>query len=187
MARADHITVPRLGGLFVHHGIDCGDGTVIHFTGDDWADPRRVRRTTLQEFARGAEVGVRDYRGFFERLARPASLPRRLRIRWERELLRIAGEDGASRAFGPEAVIKRAESRLGRVDFDIVLNNCEHFATWCKTGIRESAQVDAVWRTVLDPWAYTQLRGAHLLTSLFEGGPARLRRTRPKPSQGPGR
>ena len=64
---------------FVHHGIDCGDGTVIHFTGDTWTDPRSVRRTTLSDFARGGVVQVRDYRQFFEQLRRPENMPRRLR------------------------------------------------------------------------------------------------------------
>ncbi|HRT20579.1 MAG TPA: lecithin retinol acyltransferase family protein, partial [Candidatus Hydrogenedentes bacterium] len=31
MARGDHIKVRRF--LYSHHGIDCGDGTVIHYTG----------------------------------------------------------------------------------------------------------------------------------------------------------
>jgi hypothetical protein len=171
MARADHILVPRLGGLFVHHGIDCGDGTVIHFTGDTWADPRRVRRTSLQDFARGGDVAVRDYQQFYERLQRPEELPRRLRMRWRRELQRLAGDEADGRPFAPDAVIGRAESRLGLADFDIVLNNCEHFATWCKTGISDSEQVYSLWRNVLDPMAYVGLRRSQLLTALFEAAP----------------
>lgn len=170
MARADHITVPRLGGLFVHHGIDCGDGTVIHFTGDTWSDPRSVRRTTMQEFARGAAVAVRDYREFFERLERPENLPRRVRIHWLRELSRLMGDEGTSQPFTADAVLGRAESRLGRSDFDIVLNNCEHFATWCKTGIRDSEQIYRLWRSVLDPTTYMGLRSSDFLTALFEPG-----------------
>ncbi|HVN43438.1 MAG TPA: lecithin retinol acyltransferase family protein [Steroidobacteraceae bacterium] len=171
MARADHIMVPRLGGVFVHHGIDCGDGTVIHFTGETWATPRSVQRTSLQEFARGTAVKVRDYREFFERLKRPEHLPRRMQIRWQQELLRLAGEDGEAQAFAPDAVIARAESRLGRQDFAVMLNNCEHFATWCKTGISDSEQVYAMWRAVLDPTTYLQMRRSTFLTGLFEDGP----------------
>lgn len=170
MARADHIMVPRLRGLFVHHGIDCGDGTVIHFTGETWTTPRSVQRTTLQEFARGAEVASRDYHEFFERLQRPEELPRRMTIRWRRELMRLAGNDGQSKAFAADAVIDRAESRLGRADFDLVFNNCEHFATWCKTGISDSEQVYALWRTILDPMTYLRLRRSNVMTVLFDRG-----------------
>ena len=31
MAAADHLQVPRQHGLFKHHGIDLGDGTVAHY------------------------------------------------------------------------------------------------------------------------------------------------------------
>lgn len=175
MARADHVTVSRLGGLFVHHGIDCGDGTVIHFTGRTWSDPRRVRRTALQDFARDGTVTVRDYTDFFERLRQPENLPRRMRIFWQRELMRLAGKDGESKAFTPNAVIDRAESRLGESGFDLVLNNCEHFATWCKTGISDSEQVYALWRRVLNPMTYLGLRRSQWMTALFEDGPGFVR------------
>lgn len=44
---------------------------------------------------------------------------------------------------GPTAVA-RAESQLGRADFDLILRNCEHFATWCVTGRWESQQVQGL-------------------------------------------
>lgn len=43
--------------------------------------------------------------------------------------------------FVPEVVIQRAESRLGERKYDLFLNNCEHFANWCKTGVSESQQL----------------------------------------------
>jgi hypothetical protein len=33
---------------------------------------------------------------------------------------------------------------LGERDYDLLHNNCEHFAVWCKTGRPESSQVRAV-------------------------------------------
>jgi hypothetical protein len=33
-------------------------------------------------------------------------------------------------------------SRLGESGYNLFGNNCEHFATWCKTGQWESQQVD---------------------------------------------
>jgi hypothetical protein len=63
MARGDHIRVSRQG--YWHHGIDCGDGTVIHYVGPDREKKRcaAVRRTTLQEFCRGCSFRVVPYRG----------------------------------------------------------------------------------------------------------------------------
>ena len=34
MSAGDHILVKRMGGAYQHHGIDMGDGTVIHFSGE---------------------------------------------------------------------------------------------------------------------------------------------------------
>ena len=44
----------------------------------------------------------------------------------------------------PDEVIKNASSRLGEVEYSLVSNNCEHFATWCKTGQKLSSQVITV-------------------------------------------
>lgn len=45
-----------------------------------------------------------------------------------------------------ETTIRRALESVGREEYDVFFNNCEHFATWCKTGRRESHQVDTVVR-----------------------------------------
>ena len=33
--------------------------------------------------------------------------------------------------------------------YNLVFNNCEHFAIWCKTGVHESKQVDAVIKALV--------------------------------------
>lgn len=60
MTRGDHVFVRRRRH-YSHHGIDCGDGTVIHYVGDRGA-LRRVGRTSWEDFAAGDEVHVRAYR-----------------------------------------------------------------------------------------------------------------------------
>lgn len=42
----------------------------------------------------------------------------------------------------PEEAVARAESWLGRGDYDFFTNNCEHFASWCVTGDKSSSQVE---------------------------------------------
>ena len=61
MGFGDHLYVERVGGLYSHHAIDCGDGTVIHYWVDGLPFSSSVRRTTLGEFAEGGEVRVRLY------------------------------------------------------------------------------------------------------------------------------
>ena len=55
MARGDHLAVDR--ALYTHHGIDLGDGTVVHLTGEPLTqDDAEVRRTSRASFAAGARV-----------------------------------------------------------------------------------------------------------------------------------
>lgn len=58
MARGDQIfamrELLRVPGLYEHHGIDCGDGSVIHYSK---AEPEaEVRRTSIHAFAMGSPV-----------------------------------------------------------------------------------------------------------------------------------
>jgi hypothetical protein len=112
MARGDHIFVKRFG--YTHHGIDCGNGTVIHYTGEvGQKSEAAIRRTPLEAFLKNGEVHVRPYG---------------------------ACDDA-------DAVVERAESRVGEDKYHLVFNNCEHFATWCKTGSARSEQVKDVTST----------------------------------------
>ena len=63
MSRGEHVYVHRRRHLsrYSHHGIDCGDGTVIHYAGVP-GTVRRVERTLMASFAEGSEVFVRSYR-----------------------------------------------------------------------------------------------------------------------------
>lgn len=55
MARGDQVYAYReiLGVPYEHHGIDCGDGTVIHYSKRGEAE---VSRTTRNTFARGSTI-----------------------------------------------------------------------------------------------------------------------------------
>ena len=105
MATADHLQVPRRHGLFNHHGIDLGDGTVAHYL-----EGREILRSPVSEFSQGEVVSVMDHAD-----ASPAGV-----------------------------TLRRAMSRLGEQNYNLLFNNCEHFATWCKTGRHRSEQVDSV-------------------------------------------
>ncbi|MCF4965647.1 lecithin retinol acyltransferase family protein [Nostoc sp. CMAA1605] len=51
-------------------------------------------------------------------------------------------------SYTSEVVVQRAISKLGEHKYDVVWNNCEHFAYYCKTGNYRSEQVNqAVART----------------------------------------
>ncbi|ERT07436.1 pspA/IM30 family protein [Lyngbya aestuarii BL J] len=107
MARGDQVYAYReffnLDGVYEHHGVDCGDGSVIHYR----KPSEIVERTSMETFARGGKVYIRPY-------------PVR---------------------YIPDTVIQRAESRLGECKYNLLFNNCEHFATWCVTGVNDSRQI----------------------------------------------
>jgi Lecithin retinol acyltransferase len=109
MAKGDCIYVYRnfgqLQGVYKHYGIDCGDGTVIHYR----KPSEVIEQTSLATFSRGNPVYVAEY----------------------------------SEGFGyiPDVVVERAKSRLREQEYNLLSNNCEHFASWCKTGISDSKQI----------------------------------------------
>ena len=45
------------------------------------------------------------------------------------------------RRYSPEQSVERAWSRLGEAHYSTLLNNCEHFTTWCIQGFHYSAQI----------------------------------------------
>ena len=107
MARGEQIYTIRqflnIDGVYEHHGIDCGDETVIHYR----KGTEIIERTSKAYFTDGKKVYVKRY-----------------------PLHYIA-----------DTVIQRAVSRLGERKYNIIFNNCEHFATWCITGVSYSQQV----------------------------------------------
>lgn len=48
-----------------------------------------------------------------------------------------------------EKTIESVRSRESEQAYNLVVNNCEHFAIWCKTEIQESYQVKRVIRKLI--------------------------------------
>ena len=117
----DHIRVRRKLGYF-HHGLYLGNGKVIHFHAREFIKTAAIICvTTLEEFA--GENGVVEI------------VPHR-----------------NDECFSPYMTVKRAigylHSNWGGYAF--FTNNCQHFANWCKTGVRKSEQVQEVAVFLLD-------------------------------------
>ncbi|WP_052507139.1 lecithin retinol acyltransferase family protein [Desulfonatronovibrio magnus] len=122
MAKGDHIFVQR--ALYSHHGIDCGDGTVIHYTGEPGQKRNAaVKRTDIHEFTAGGNLMIRYY----------------------------------SKHDSADKTLERAFSRLGEDSYNLFFNNCEHFATWCKTGKKNSEQVVRAADAVVDIFEQTYI------------------------------
>jgi hypothetical protein len=63
LIQGDHIYVQRKGLLYSHHGIYAGEGTVIHFKGEDKEkrDPA-VILTEIENFLNGGRLRRRNYK-----------------------------------------------------------------------------------------------------------------------------
>ncbi len=128
MAPADHLVVPRQHGIFQHHGIDLGDGTIVHYL-----EGKQILRSSYKEFSRG-------------------------------ELVKIAFHKSSS-SVG--TTLRRAMSRVGEQRYNLLFNNCEHFANWCKTGKHRSAQMESfLKKTTIGSLALGQIVPAAIFTGL---------------------
>ncbi len=128
MVAADHIQVPRQHGLFHHHGIDLGDGTIAHYL-----EGREILRSSLAEFCRGQEVSI------------------------------VSHQNSSSKRI----TLQRAMSRIGEKSYNLLFNNCEHFANWCKTGRHRSHQLEKFLnKSSLGALAIGQIMPATILKAL---------------------
>ncbi len=111
MAAGDHIMVKRMGGAYQHHGIDMGDGTVVHFSGEPLHQVEaKVCRVAMEAFLQGGQKRIVHY---------------------------AEGVD----VLPVEETLHLAEKHLDKTGYSLFRNNCEHFATYCKTGKKSSLQV----------------------------------------------
>ena len=51
--------------------------------------------------------------------------------------------------YSGDETVRRARGELGKEGYNLVCNNCEHFAVWCKTGLKESSQVNQAMELLL--------------------------------------
>lgn len=135
----DHIYVYNSWLGYSHHGIYTGDNRVIHFAGGaeqgGWfssgssvaKSSAKIQACTLDEFLNGNQLRLVAYDA--------DSLARRIKR---------SGCCHIKASRNVEEVLKEAEyylqnpAKWGR--YNLITNNCEHFAYYCKTGIKMSAQ-----------------------------------------------
>lgn len=102
--------------LYEHHGIYIGDGKVIHFAAPDgdFSMDIKIRETTLGKFKDGGELEIRDFDAVDNDLK-----------------------------LSNDEIVQRAKNSLERQDFgsyNLLTNNCEHFANYCVFGKKFSEQ-----------------------------------------------
>jgi hypothetical protein len=110
----DHIRVDR--GLYTHHGIHISEDEVIHFSSEDddnlAGTDNKVLQTNLDGFLRGGKLEVKIYT-----------------------------EEEIEDLYHADAIVSWARACLGDDGYNLVFNNCEHFANYCTLGRHHSHQV----------------------------------------------
>jgi len=142
LKRGDHIAFGRTLGQYDHHAIivrvSSTEIEIIEFNhtteGSSWYEwltgkrKLRIQKTTMTK--EELEKKIEEGRVFVYRYNELDSK------------LKFPVEKGDA----PDIVIKRAESVLNADvpwdEYNVVTNNCEHFAHWCKTGVKRSKQVE---------------------------------------------
>jgi RNAse (barnase) inhibitor barstar len=97
---------------YQHYGVYIGNGNVIHFAPHE-----------------GQEISMENG------IIHETTLEKFLNGR----ALQIEANIG--RKFSENEIVQRARSRLGEKGYNLLTNNCEHFALWCVTGEHISYQV----------------------------------------------
>jgi Lecithin retinol acyltransferase len=72
-----------------------------------------------------------------------------------------------TRKHSGEESVERARTRIGEDLYHPVLNNCEHFVTWCITGKTRSTQVDLLFGLTGGAWGLLLSRSGPVLHALF--------------------
>ena len=100
---------------YTHHGIYVGNGRVVHYSGfSEMFKKGKIELTSIDEFQGDAEDVYR--------------------IRYSADV----------DVYSDQEICERALSRVGEDNYNLATNNCEHFATWCVTGVERSEQVEDV-------------------------------------------
>ena len=143
--RGDHIRVQRMKGLYAHHGVYVSDKEVIHFTGADddsildWDKPE-VISTDLATFLKGGTLEIKEY----------------------------TDEEFAD-LYSLEQIVNYARVCLGDKGYNLIFNNCEHFANVCTLGRFRSNQVDRFFDAIDDVFSTMILGGGYRKMGIISG------------------
>lgn len=144
---ADVIYVDRSLG-YRHFGVFSGNNNVIHYVKSE-NDPLDgvVKETSIQKFLgddknlhvcyfndRGKRISEFHYDNFAK--SNEFSF-----LKFAYEIYSFVKSDEV-KLYSPVETVARARSKIGERGYNLLLDNCEHFAVWCKTGLYRSEQVE---------------------------------------------
>ncbi len=134
----DVIGVSR--GAYEHYAIYAGKGRVIHYAGEtsDLTGRVSIHEAPFENFLKDStDYFVVSFEGRYP-----------VKIYAQTRFIPVNFFDSRNikrkRIYSPRETLKRAYSRIGECKYNMISNNCEHFAMWCKTGSAKSTQVRTI-------------------------------------------
>ena len=123
---------------YEHYGIYAGNNEVIHFA--PLGDTKCIHRAPISEFGGIQGLGGCFVRNFPETRRGLELILRNKKVSSDRREFILKNYQ----FFSARETLRRSESAINSPEwsYDVEEENCEHFAVWCKTGIKSSSQVD---------------------------------------------
>ena len=158
--RGDVIATERMDGVYLHYAVYIGDGKVIHYSADgsDFVGECYIHEASFYEFLRDSkDFYILDFKDDYERRVErirltDSSASSGLLLANEAVNIILTLIESIKRMnyhlYSPEETVQRARSKIGEKQYNLVFNNCEHFAVWCKTGLSESRQINDLIRLI---------------------------------------
>jgi len=139
-------------GVYKHFAIyigknDYGKDCVIHYNDNSTNGKGRVEPSTLEQFVSGCAWDIAYYKDEG--------------IKKYSDYTDQVCRDSLVRAF----------ACLGEEEYHIILNNCEHIASWCVTGISRSKQVEERIAQLLPYIKEAAERGWDMIKNSFKKNP----------------
>ena len=131
LQEGDHIAFRRLKGVYFHHAI-----IEYIYTQED--------EIHVIEYSNSAEGFLEDNSSHPKNPGKATVQRGKYKIRDDSMYLIKHGE-----YLNAEDVVRNAISRLGEREYDLITNNCESFALWCRTCISSSEQGKMVERCLV--------------------------------------
>lgn len=152
----DILAIRRTG--YAHYAVYIGNGKVIHYapSGNQRFQKQSIHEADFWEFTRNqSSFDILQFPQFHFLPKHNTKDTRKndcVEIQFPgREKLQIIDDKigelmnqldkSEYHLYTPEETIARARTRIGETKYGLLTNNCEHFAMWCKTGVKESLQV----------------------------------------------
>ncbi|KAL8562986.1 hypothetical protein ACOMHN_004678 [Nucella lapillus] len=131
----DLLQFPR--GVYSHWAVYIGEGEVAHLAGDD-DDGINGKVDSTHLFT----ICGQNFRKAF------VKVDRFLEVAGRSKAIRNNRKDKQFEPLPADHIVGNALMKLGEVGYNVLYQNCEHFASWCRYGEGKSDQADKVLKGI---------------------------------------